>query len=155
MPGEPKKRAVVIDNNPEFIKAVTTILKRRGYEVFTVPRTQDFPLYHENVCRCPHGHTCTNIILANVNLPKGAGLDVVELRRKNGCKVQHIALMSTTWRPDESEQYEKQGYKMLVKPFKMRELNQWLDACESETDPDFRLTDIKTAGAEAPSRQSS
>ncbi len=142
MSAEPSRRAVIIDDDREFIRAVQMILRRRGYEVHTATTPRDFPLYTECVCRCPEGHACAHIILTDVDLPGKSIADFLKMREKGGCRVDNIGLMSTGWTESEADRWRQHGYKLFVKPFKIRELTGWLDECEAKSQPDYKLTNL-------------
>lgn len=136
------KRAIVIDDDKSLRTAISSILKKRGYEVHASSEPSLCPIYLDRVCPCPVEHACTNIIIIDVNLPNMTGLEFIESQKRHGCKVDNIAVMSAVWKEAELKSFESFGCKIFTKPFKMDELTNWLDECESNTEPDFKLSDL-------------
>ena len=136
------KRAIVIDDDRALLSAISSILKKRGYEVHASPEPFCCPIYLDCECQCPVERACTNIIIADVNMPNMTGLEFIESQKRNGCKVQNIAVMSAVFENTELERIKSLGCKILKKPFKIDELTKWLDECEKKTDPNFKLSDL-------------
>ena len=136
------KRAIVIDDDESLRTAISALLKKRGYEVHAYPEPSMCPIYLDSACHCPVEHACTNIIVIDVNLPNMSGLEFIESQKGHGCKVHNIAVMSVVWKEAELKLFESFGCKIFTKPFKMDELTNWMDKCESNTDPNFKLSDL-------------
>jgi len=136
------KRVIIIDDDNSLRTAISSILKKRGYEVYASPEPSLCPIYLNFACHCPLEHACTNIIVIDVNLPNMTGLEFIESQKGHGCKVQNIAVMSAVWKEAELKSFESLGCKIFTKPFKMDELTNWLDKCESNTDRNFKLSDL-------------
>ena len=100
------RRAIVIDDDKSLRTAISSILKKRGYEVHAYPEPSLCPIYLNFACHCPVEHACTNIIVIDVNLPNMAGLEFIESQRAHGCKVQNIAVMSAVWKEAELKSFE-------------------------------------------------
>ncbi len=139
------KRVIVIDDDESLRTAIAAILKKQGYEVHAYPEPSLCPIYLNCACHCPVEHACTNVIVIDVNLPNMIGLEFIESQKGHGCKVQNIAVMSAVWKEDELKSFESYGCKIFTKPFKMDELTNWLDDCERNTDPNFKLSDLPRA----------
>ena len=136
------KRAVVIDDDNSLRTVISSILKKRGYEVHASPEPSSCPIYLDCDCSCPTEHACTNIIITDVDLPNMSGFEFIESQKGHGCKVQNIAVMSAVWEESELKAFQNLGCKVFTKPFKMDELTNWLDECGSNTDPNFKLSDL-------------
>ena len=137
------KRAVVIEDDVALRKALSAVLKRRGYEVYEFSEPKFCPIYFNQRCACDGAHACTNIILTDLNMPNIGALEFVERKNLNGCKVENIAVMSAVWGPEEIETLMRLGCKILEKPFKMSELSAWLQECESRADFHHHLSDLE------------
>lgn len=136
------KRAIVIDDDQSLRTALSSILKKRGYEVHASAEPFSCPVFLDCACSCPEERACANIIITDVRLPNMSGLEFIENQRRNGCKVQNIAVMSAVWEDVEFQRFRTLGCKTLTKPFKIDELTKWLEECEKSTVPDFKLSDL-------------
>ena len=137
-----KVRAVVVEDNYVLRTLIDVVLKNRGYEVHCSSEPFFCPVYLDSKCPCPVEIHCTNIIITDINMPGMTGLEFIENLKRNGCKVQHIAIMSGRWKDEEIEHAKRLGCHILEKPFKLDEIEKWLDNCERQFDPDNKLSDL-------------
>ena len=75
-------------------------------------------------------------------MPNMTGFEFLKELQSYGCKVQNIAVMSAAFDEVQRQNIEKVGYKILEKPFKMGELNTWLNECEQQMEPHFKLSNL-------------
>lgn len=136
------KRAVVIDDDQAIRSVISSILKRRGYEVHASTEPLSCPIFLHHECQCQIEHACTNILITDVNMPNMTGLEFIKNQKINGCKVQNIAVISAAWQESDLKLAKNLGYKIFKKPFKINELNKWLDECERNTDPNIKLSNL-------------
>ena len=134
-------RALIFDDEEEIRKMLWSLFDNRGYEVFTFPNPALCPLSEEEVCPCVDGQACSDIILSDVNMPIKNGLDFLEEQIKKGCRCKHIALMSGAFRDDSVSKAKSLGIKIFKKPFKIAEINNWLDQIEKDIDSERKLSD--------------
>ena len=85
------------------------------------------------------GHTCADIIITDIDMPKITGLDFIENQLKRGCKVRNLATMSGSWSDSQMKRAAELGCKAFTKPFDINELMSWLNHCEKSIDPARRL----------------
>ncbi len=130
-----KTRAFVFDDDELIRSLLKSILENRGYEVFTFSEPGVCPLYQKAECDCIDGQQCADIILSDIRMPNISGIGLIEKLDKNGCKVKNRALISGSWTPSELNQAKDLNCKIFKKPFKMEELEDWLDDCEKTIDP--------------------
>ncbi len=134
-------RAIVLDD--DAIKAlVSNILKARGYDVYASSGPFLSPLYLDSECPCLVGYTCTTVIITDNNMPNMTGLEFVEHQKRLGCKVQNTAAMSGRWSNEEMEHAKTLGCQVFNKPFKIDEVEKWLDECEKELDHKYKLSNV-------------
>jgi two-component system response regulator AtoC len=136
-----KKRAIVFDDIEAIQKILKRILEMRGYEVMTYSNPDECPLQHEHDCRCDSNHTCADIIISDIDMPKVSGLQFVQDQNKKGCKITNIAFMSGAWSESDLKYARELGCKIFSKPFTIEEINDWLDECEKYIKPDRLLSD--------------
>lgn len=60
------------------------------------------------------------------------GMDYIEDQMSGGCRCNNIALISGDWNSEMINRAGKAGIKVFEKPFKIFELNGWLDDAEKK-----------------------
>ena len=133
-------RALIFDDQPEIRQVLWEIFDGRGYEVFTFPHPDSCPLTHENHCLCSEEQTCTDVILADLNMPVQSGLVFLEEQIKKGCRCHHFALMSGVLSPQDIARAKELGIRVFIKPFTIAEITAWLDEIEKKIDPERNLS---------------
>ena len=136
-----KLRVCVFDNDPAIRAMLETVLEQRGYEVFVFADPAACPLRSASSCVCASGAACTDAIISDLNMPLVEGLAFVEEQRAKGCQCQHIALMSGFWREGDVRRALDLGCEVFLKPFRMADLQAWLDGVEQAIDPSRTLMD--------------
>ncbi|NIQ37016.1 MAG: response regulator [Proteobacteria bacterium] len=137
-----KVRAFVFEDNDTLRSMMSSVLEGRGYEVMSFPDPGFCPMVLNRECPCPHKHACADIIITDINMPSMTGLEFLENRRQNGCKVKNRAVMSGRWSEEELDKARKLGCKIFEKPFSFADLGRWLEECEKRLDPKRKLSDL-------------
>jgi CheY-like chemotaxis protein len=136
-----KVRALVLEDEENVRRLLTGMLRNRNYEVIAYRDPSLCPLHNESVCY----YACTDILISDMRMPNVTGLDFIEKQLRQGCKIKNVALMSATWQPHEVERARQIGCRVFEKPFSVKELNAWLDECETSLDPHRVLSDLLLA----------
>jgi CheY-like chemotaxis protein len=137
-----KYRTILCEDNELVREMLDLTLKERGYEVFSFEDAGDCPLNSLTECICNHVNPCSDMIISDVSMPKVSGLEFIENLRKNGCKIKNIALVSGSWTEKDISRAEEIGCTVFHKPLKTEVLNEWLDNCEENIDPQRVLSEI-------------
>ena len=109
------------------------------YEVFTFPHPAVCPLSEENHCPCKKEQACSDVIISDVDMPFKNGLDFIEEQMKKGCRCKNIVLMSGAFTNEHLTKAKSLGITIFKKPFKLEDLNNWLDRMEKNIDPERKL----------------
>ncbi|NOG83458.1 MAG: response regulator [Planctomycetes bacterium] len=136
-----KMRAFIFDDNELVRSLVSLILEKRGYEVFAFSDATLCPIFLRNDCPCPSEHTCTDIIVADINMPNITGLDFIENQLNFGCKVRNFGVISGNWTNARIEQAKRLNCQIFEKPIDFEHFEKWLDDCERRSDPERKLSD--------------
>ena len=136
-----KIRALVFDDEKILRELISSVLKRREYEVHDFSEPGLCPLSLDRECPCPVGYTCADIIITDLNMPNITGLEFIENQIKHGCKVRNIALISGDWSEPEMKRAHELGCVTFSKPLRIAELIDWLNQCEKRIDPNRELWD--------------
>jgi CheY-like chemotaxis protein len=139
-------RAVVLDDDATIRRMLEKVLQKRGYEVRCYESPGQCPLYApDGACpgggECGQEKACADLLLTDIQMPGASGLDLIETLGKRSCAITYVAVMSGTWSPSQLKVLETRGFKALYKPFRLAELNEWLDECEAKLDPDRQLAE--------------
>ncbi|NPU97670.1 MAG: response regulator [Candidatus Omnitrophica bacterium] len=134
-------RAFVFDEDPQIRSLLERVLREQGYEVFTFSNPSLCPLYETHQCICPLNHACSDIVITDLKMPMISGLDFVKSQKDKGCKIQNVALMSSSWSGEDAKTAEQLGCRLFTKPFSLAEIKAWLRDCEKRTDPHRELAD--------------
>jgi CheY-like chemotaxis protein len=143
-----KIRALVFDDEKILRELISSVLKRREYEVHDFSEPGLCPLSFDRECPCPVGYTCADIIITDLNMPNITGLEFIENQIKHGCKVRNIALISGDWSEPEMKRAHELGCLTFSKPLRIAELIDWLNECEKRIDPNRKLWDCLADKAE-------
>ncbi|NIO04767.1 MAG: hypothetical protein GTN74_09180 [Proteobacteria bacterium] len=137
-------RAFVFEDNEALRGTISSILKSRGYEVFSYSEPLACPAYLDRECPCLEDYACGDIFITDNGMPKMTGLEFIENQLRHGCKAieKNKAVMSGAWTDSEREQGQRLRCRTFEKPFKTNELLSWLDECEKRVDPHRKLSDL-------------
>jgi DNA-binding NtrC family response regulator len=134
-------RVLIFEDDDSIRSALWQFFDSLGYEVFTFPDPSLCPLNEKQFCDCPLEHACSDIILSDINMPQVKGIDFIKDMKRKGCKVNNIAIMSGDWTIEAIEEAGKFGLKVIEKPFKFEDLEDWLDKCEKGLKENRKLSD--------------
>jgi CheY-like chemotaxis protein len=142
-----KPRVLIFEDNDIVRATLTSILDNLGYEVFSFSNPGMCPQYDSPSQDCLCDDSCSDIIISDIHMPVENGIDFIENRLKRGCKIKYRALMSADWNDRDLRYAEKAGCKVFFKPFDVKELLIWLDACRKQLNQNSTLSNRSAATA--------
>jgi DNA-binding response OmpR family regulator len=128
-------RVVIFDDEPAIRQVLGAPCDRRGYEVFTFPNPGLCPLYAMDLCPCPPGTVCADLLLSDLIMPEVQGMDFVETLMSKLCVAPHLVLMSARWPAAAHARAARLGCRHFIKPFVSAELPAWFDTVEARSRP--------------------
>jgi DNA-binding NtrC family response regulator len=134
-------RALVFDDQKEIRRILWSLFDGRGYEVFTFPHPALCPLSEKKHCPCPKDQACSDVIMSDVEMPFINGMDFIEEQIHKGCRCDNIALMSGAFKNEHFEKAKLLGITIFKKPFRIKEIENWLDRIEENIAPERKLAD--------------
>ena len=134
-----KIRVLIFEDEIAIIRLYKMMLKDRGYEIRTFEDPTFCPLYKEKECICQFDCMCADIIITDIQMPKIDGLTFIKEQKEKGCKVKNIIVISAFINEGVQDDAKKLGCSFMQKPFDMKDLFKWLDACEKTIDPKRKL----------------
>jgi CheY-like chemotaxis protein len=78
-------RVLVVDDNAEIRNLLQTALSSMGHEVTTLADPTEFPFINTETCPCPTGQPCTDVLIADIVMPKIDGIDFLKKLKDAGC----------------------------------------------------------------------
>ena len=134
-------RVLIFEDNPIIRSALKELLSEFGYDVFTFQDPVASPLYKKRYCDCQSGKACADILISDVDMPFVNGLDFIESQVQKGCKVKNRALMSGDWTDSSIQSALNLRCQIFHKPFDIRKIVRWIEACQNRIDPLRELSD--------------
>ncbi len=128
--GDRRPRVLIFDDDELVRELLGAICERRGYEVVTFANPGICPLNAEHDCPCGPEEVCADVIFSDLQMPVVKGVDFLEALLGKGCHCKHIALVSGSCECEEVARARRLGLKFIPKPFRPREIEQWLDEFE-------------------------
>ena len=124
----------VIDDELVLCNALEKVFQILNCEV----RTFQSPTTACNVsqkigCNCINESACTDVLITDMKMPDINGLELLKLQRDCGCKAldSNKALMSALATPQQQAEVKSLGCRFIQKPFKLPEIEQWINECKS------------------------
>ena len=113
-------KILLIEDEPDLRKSIKQYLHQESY---VVESAADFDKASEKVNE--YDYDC---ILVDITLPKGSGLDIVKLLKKNNSKAGIIIISAKNSSDDKIEGLDLGADDYLAKPFNLAELNSRIKA---------------------------
>ena len=132
-------RVLIFDDQKVIRQVLWSLFDDRGYEVFTFPHPGLCQLSEVNHCPCPEGQACSDVIISDVEMPFKNGMDFIEEQINKGCRCKNIALMSGAFKNKHIAKAKSLGLTLFKKPFRLADINNWLDQIEKNIDPERNL----------------
>ena len=136
-----KPRVLIFEDNEPLRSTLDRILSELGYKVHSFSDPGMCPQFYSSSQSCLLDHSCSDIIISDVNMPVETGIEFIKGRLNNGCKIKIRALMSADWNETDLQQAENIGCKVFHKPFDLEELIRWLDSCRKQIEHKRVLSD--------------
>ena len=140
-----KLRIIVLDMDKSTRELITIIAQKGGHEVIALAEPVVCPLYSDLDCSCSQENACGDIMIISNRMAKLSGFHLIKKQLEGGCKgaSQNKLVLTTSINMDEDFSYAKDlGCKMMMKPFKIQEISNWIDECEKKIDPNRELAGL-------------
>ncbi|MBV8488922.1 MAG: response regulator transcription factor [Candidatus Eremiobacteraeota bacterium] len=135
-----KHSVLAVDDEPEILEVVRAYLEREGFEVDTGGNVAEAML--------KIGQRRPDLLILDVNLPDGSGLDILRLSSKDGSRIPAVMLTARGEETDRIVGLELGADDYITKPFSPREVVARVRALFR------RLEEKLEAGAGKPARKS-
>jgi DNA-binding response OmpR family regulator len=124
-------RVYIFDADLSTRTLLTFLLQSRGHQAQELAEPCNNALtYTENIT-CPSDSSCTDAIIVNTRLPVQESIQRLQHHNQTGCKIpkQNIVIMTTYATEEQRQTIREMGFSAIKKPFKLHEIDEWLDAC--------------------------
>jgi DNA-binding response OmpR family regulator len=142
-----RKRALIFDDEELIRFLYRDVCHKHGYEVFEFSSPAYCPLHAKNQCVCAAGEACTDVIISDLDMPEVRGLDFVEAQIRKGCHCQHILLVSGSCDESTYAQARTLGCQVIEKPFRIQQIEAWLEEVDRSISATRVLRDIDAPAA--------
>lgn len=128
-----KMRIMIIDDDHDIIALFKMILKESGHDILACHDPTECSVFKKPGCNCPKNIRCTDLLIVDIMMPMMNGIDLLRLQEQRGCKVPvfHKALMSASQSKEHKQAAREIGCHFIEKPFKVSNILDWIDQCES------------------------
>ena len=116
-----RTRTLVVEDNDATRRVLCRVLRSMGHEVLEAATV------HQGL---RHLEQRPRVLLLDLELPDGFGTDVLERARSHALPVR-VAVITAGGRAELIDRARRLGAAVLLKPFELRELEEWLDADQS------------------------
>jgi CheY-like chemotaxis protein len=144
--GDARLRVLLFEDEPLLRGLLETLLTGRGYDVVSFAEPLHCPVYERGgSCSCPAGQACGDILLTDVEMPRVSGIEMIADQQAAGCRAdaRNVAIMSAGWTPERKQLARSLGCETFDKPFRIADLNRWLDECEQRVDRGRQLRSLE------------
>jgi len=128
-------RVLVVDDNADIRNLLETALSGRGHEVTTLADPTEFPFINRETCPCPLGQPCTDVLIADIVMPKIDGIDFLKKLKEAGCHPLNrgtVAIISGYLTIHYMNELNKLGIHYFRKPFELEEIQAWVEQCREQ-----------------------
>lgn len=136
-------RTLIFEDDPALRQLLRTVLTARGHEVLDFATPIACALLTERHCCCPRDTACADILLTDMRMPQMTGLELLRLQAAMGCKAlaENKAVVSAQLDTEQRAELAALGSHFLPKPFHIRTLMDFIEACEERIPAERQLTD--------------
>ncbi len=135
-------RTVIIEDEDAIRELLEISARLCGHEVLSFASAAFCPLARGLACRSDGRSRCADVIITDHMLPDLEGLAFLELLDAGGCKVPRRAMVTGVGSEAVFRRARALGCTVIRKPFRVRELCDWLQACEDEIPADRDLVPV-------------
>ncbi len=91
-----KKRILIFEDDERILMFLKNVFEDKGYEVLAYDEPQRCPIYGDTLGRCDNIHLCGDLSLADFQMPRMTGLEMILLQEARGCKtdIRNKAILS-------------------------------------------------------------
>lgn len=140
-----KLRIFVFDLDNSLRDLLTIVIRKKGHEVLAFPEPSACPLYSDSDCNCTQEYACGDLMIIDSRMLKISTIEFIRKQMDQGCKgaTQNKLVLSTTGSQEKELQLaEKMGFKLMKKPFSLKDISDWIDECEKRIDPNRKLAEL-------------
>lgn len=124
-------RVYILDAESSLLKLLSFLLQSKGHQAQDVAGECNNALIGSEKNTCPSDTLCADAIIVNASPPIQEYIQWLTSNSQSFCKIpkRNIAIMTTSCTEEQRTALQEIGVSVIKKPFKLLEVDEWLDAC--------------------------
>lgn len=138
-------RIFVFDDDPSITRLFDLVLSAKGHSVHTF-HDPSFCKVYQDQHQCLQDFPCADVIITDIMMPKMNGIELLRRQRDRGCSLPSAnkALMSAKIDAEQKEAVKELGCHFIRKPFRLADVNEWIEGCIDRIINDRQLDKVAT-----------
>lgn len=124
---------MIIGDDDSTNQLLICFLGRKGYRVITRQMPEQGPLNMFSPCSCSSVQPCADAIILDFHHLDKMGISMLEKYLSHGCRLRNKTVLASYVNANNKAELKERGYNVLDKPFRLAELQIWLDECIKDT----------------------
>lgn len=119
---------IFVDDDDDFRKCFTEILRNRGHEVHAFENPSICPLQMMPQCRCNENERCTDMIIVDLKMPVINGIQFIKTQKDKHCKCNYVVLISGNINEEDMLTVKSLGCHVFDKLLDIDDFLKWTDS---------------------------
>lgn len=124
---------MIIGDDDSTNQLLICYLGRKGYRVITHRTLEQDPFNMLGSCPCSSGQPCADAIILDFHHLGKTGISMLDKYLSDGCRLRNKTVLASHVNSSNKAELKERGYNVLDKPFRLAELQHWLDECFKDT----------------------
>jgi CheY-like chemotaxis protein len=132
-------RILLLEDNGFIRLALSTLLRKRGWEVFSYAYPGLCPLLASPGCECNAAEVCADALVTDLEMPSMNGLAFVRALLQKGCRIPNLAMITDSLSHELLAEARAVGFAVFEKSAGVAALVDWLGDVEAKLGADRQL----------------
>lgn len=139
-----KPRVLIFDDEITILQMLESFFTKKGFEVVTYAEPKVCPFYEKREEDCKQEYSCADLIITDILFPLGNGIALLRERAERGCPldIRNKAVISAHIDDVSQKAIEQIGCTYFKKPFRLSELNTWLNKVSPRIDVSYPIASL-------------
>jgi DNA-binding NtrC family response regulator len=139
-----KPRVLIFDDEITILQMLESFFTKKGFEVVTYAEPIVCPFYEKSEEHCKQEYPCADLVITDIVFPSGNGIALLHQQAERGCplNIRKKAVISAHIDDVTQKAIEQIGCAYFKKPFRLSELNTWLNNVSPHIDVSYSLAPL-------------